>query len=198
MNIKREKNNFFKGYDYEIIDKDKKLRIIYAGNLDLYFILVFNNEIPYGKSATRSIKITKENYELYKIFDDLYEEVTNGKIFEDEEASNSISDYLSQRDLVDSNNNICWISDEGPREVEDSMTISKKEDAYNISFERNNDDNGFALKSAYSIGIRICNSGSRYGRYNIPFMRMFQKLQTIDPDIHQIDIEEIIYQKKKA
>ena len=134
MNIKREKNNFFKGYDYEIIDKDKKLRIIYAGNLDLYFVLVFNNEIPYGESATRSIKITKENYELYKIFDDLYEEVTNGKIFEDEEASNSISDYLSQRDLVDSNNNICWISDEGPREVEDSMTISKKEDAYNISF----------------------------------------------------------------
>jgi len=193
MKINRIDNNIIHGYDYELIEDNKKLKIIYAGNLDLYYILQFDDEIPYGEKASKTFDITKDNYELYKLFDELYNNIINGMIWEDEKRIKQSSIY---KDLVDKNKNICWISDEGQRELEDSLTISKEKDKIHLSFERNNQED-YPFKSAFSIGIRICNSGSRYDRFNIPFMRMFQKLQTIDPNYHQIDIEELLYQKRK-
>ena len=43
--------------------------------------------------------------------------------------------------------------------------------------------------------MRIRNSGSNYNPFNCIFMRMFQKLQEVDNDYHQIHFEELEYKR---
>ena len=47
-----------------------------------------------------------------------------------------------------------------------------------------------------SYSVRISNSGSRYGYFNIPFMNMYTKLCEYNPDYHQIHMEEYLYNEK--
>lgn len=198
MEIKKRENEDTELKDIILLQDGKKLLIHFAGNLDLYMGIYTGNLIGL-ENISIDFDITKENYEIYLIFDNLYKEIISGRPF-------GFSDYVYDIDykkygeykyLVDKNNNITWISDEGPDDISDKMIISKKDDdTYRLTFVRNEKDAPFYLKCVDGICVRFRNSRSRYKPFNASFMEMWQRLQYIDEDYHQIHMEELVYTKK--
>ena len=197
MEIKKEKNSM-NTYDFYFKDNNKTLIIMFARNLDLYMMLSDDIKIPYGESANKYFDITKENYEIFKLFEMLYNNIITGNLFDQELKYDK--DYTKSYEysiLVDSDKNINWISDDDSIDLADSVKIIKIDsDTYRLIFYRNSKSELVGLKHPYYISVRIRNSGSRYNLFNCPFMRMYNKLQEIDPDYHQIHMEEIKYLKK--
>ena len=170
-------------FDYSFKEGKKTLKILYGGNLDLYFTLGNGESIPDDAEASIDFDITKENYEIYKLFDDLYNEVINGQAFDpedevDDEFEHSFQETYQYSLLVDEDKTIHWISDDGPQELEDSVKFYKVDD------------------DTYSIIVRFSNSGSSYEPFNCAFMRMYQKLQNVDPQYHQVHLVELDYAKR--
>ena len=194
MEVKKIKNDMG-CYDFWLENDDKKLTILYGGTLDLYFILSVKKNIE-NKNIKIDFDITKENYEIYSLFDSLYNDILKGNIFDNGyfPKSNSFKNTYSL--LVDKKKNINWISDNGLIEAEDMLIISKKDDIYRLSFFRNDKELDAGFKNPFGISIRIRNSGSRYDPFNYVFMRMYNKMQEIDPNCHQIHFEEVLYTKK--
>ena len=65
MEIKREKNQF-NCFDYSLSNDGKELKVIYAGNLDLYFMVNNGKSIPYDENVSISYDITKDTAKLSK------------------------------------------------------------------------------------------------------------------------------------
>ena len=197
MDISR-KDNFIDSYNYEFNNGDNRLLISFERNMDLYFQLFLKKRIEFGKSAQINFDITKEDYDLFLLFDELYNDVISYKI---DEYNNRLNNkfYLQDRYeiLVDNNKNITWVSDEGQFDYEDAFKISKINcDIYRMTFIRNPIMGEFFLKNAHVISVRISNSGSRYDPFNIIFMRFFNNLQKIDPNNRQINNKENLSLKK--
>lgn len=218
-------------FNFSIRKDNQILNIIFGGNLDLYWNLFVESD---RKLTTTDIKreiyeesryifeITKENYFIYSLFDELYNDIKDSKIFvpynEPKELLNNIEDnydfgtYLSEDEINKSNNRykerdiyqklfddneIKWHSDDDYFKRADRIIIRKTEDAYILEFIRPKiSDTSYMYRPYRSISIRFRNSGSMYEPYNIIFMRMFNKLQAYDPNCHQMHIEELTYQKK--
>lgn len=72
-------------------DTDKKLKIMFGGNLDLYFVLDWSNGDP-------NFLIGKDNYDVYQIFDRLYHNIMNGNIVLEKE--NEIDFIISECELL--------------------------------------------------------------------------------------------------
>lgn len=196
MEITRDLNSD-KTYDYELKKDNKTLRILFGGNLDLYLSLSDGRVFDDRHKASITFDITKENYEIFEIIDDLYNETITANIHGEREEHEIDYSIASQyKDLVN-DGKIHWISDDGLRDAEDSFQLSKiDEDTYRFTFLRNDNRLDFGFKSPSSISVRIRNSGSYYAPFNCIFMRMYNRLQEIDPDYHQIHIEEYQYKKK--
>lgn len=199
MEIQKVKNTEG-SYDIWLKKDNKELKIMFAGNQDLYISLSNGDFIPQRQNTSMYFDITKENYEIFSAFDKLYNNIINGNIFDKDMHSKYRLDYLKSYDyhnIVDKEKNINWISDDGPEELEDRITISKSdEDTYRLTFFRNDKELDCGFKSNTSIFVRFRTSGSRYGFFYCPFMIMFQELQNLDPKYHQIHFAEIEYAKK--
>lgn len=197
MEIKKEKNSM-NTYDFYFKDNNKTLVIMFARNLDLYMMLSDDIKIPYGESVSKYFDITKENYEVFKLLEMLYNDIITGNLFDEELKYDK--DYTKSYEysiLVDKDKNINWISDDDSIDLADSVKIIKIDnDTYRLAFYRNGKSELVGLKHPYYISVRFRNSGSRYNLFNCVFMRMYNKLQEIDPDYHQIHMEEIKYLKK--
>ena len=197
IGIKKYENDM-KSCNFEFVDDEKTLKIMFAPNLDLYMSLSNGQTLPNDANVSLFFDITKENYEIFSLFDSLYKDIITGNVFPDSDLSTS--DFTKSYEysiLVDQDSNINWISDDGPIDVEDIVTISKyDDDTYRLIFRRNDKPMDFGFKSPRNIVVRFRNSGSRYNPFNCVFMRMFHKLQNIDPNYHQIHFEEIAYVKK--
>ena len=170
-------------YDYSLIDGDKELRIFFARNYDLFFILD-NHTLLSNENIEMDFNITKEDYDLYLIFDKAYNRFVTSK--------NNNLNYSFLHDfyqLVDEDNNINWISDEGPVDIEDKLVISKEEDSFRLRFIRS--DKNFDYNNS-GISIRVRNSGSRYNPFNVIFMELYDNLQSIDPLYRQINLYEYL------
>ena len=131
------------------------------------------------------------------MFDKAYNRFINSKY--NNSKKNDFLDYSSAHDfyqLVDDDNNINWISDDGPDDIEDRLVMSKEDDCYKLKFIRNDKSMDFGFKNKHGITVRIRNSGSRYNPFNCVFMRMYQELQNIDPNFRQMHFEDIKYIKK--
>lgn len=91
MEITRSKLTRENCYDFYLYDEDKILSIIFGGNLDLYWTLDIRNtktdneikKLMYTEYS-EIFTITKENYFIYSLFEDLYEDIKNARIFEKE------------------------------------------------------------------------------------------------------------------
>lgn len=178
-------------YDLELIKGNKFLKFIFGGNGDLCISLL---------AEDNSFEITKENSEIYKQFDKLYNSIKDCKIVDDKVFDADIdffsSDNISKRiknsqvykDLF-SDNCINYHSDNQIYEEATILKISKQEDNYTIEFITNEDD--------YIPSIEITNSGSRYGLLHMPFMQLYNALSKLDCTYHQMDIDEYMYVKKK-
>ena len=216
MEIVKRKGNQA-GYDFYLKQDNKILKIVFGGNLDLYWNLIIQTDkITKYTKLEETFVITKENYFIYSLFEKLLNDIKTANIYEPthpenkddifgratEEKCNKWNNRLKKsyyyQELYDSvTNTISWHSDEEEYSAADVVKISKVDDTFVLKFTRpelNRENNYFRLSN--SISIRFSNSGSRYDEFNIPFMRMYNELQDYDPNNHQIHLEELNFIKK--
>ena len=197
-------------------DSDKTLSFNFLGNGDLYWIFRSNES-----TDNHGFIITKENYQLYRLFLELFNDIKNINIFEDydlmiQERAEEIEE-LERPKILDSyrlynlsyynelynkdENKITWYSDETSSKVSNYLEIVQEDEIFKINFYTQEDIKGYDkdFKSDRYIPIRFRNSGSRYRPFNTLFMKMYNNMKLIDDvnDInHQISIDEYVYTKK--
>lgn len=204
LKIKKVMNEY-NIYDIKIINDEQEFNIVFGGNGDLYF---FTNKINFqDEHQVVNFEITKENYELYSLFDILYHKIINCDIYKIDEydLDRCTKEELEEKQIwYDEWNQelrdhppynlihdgvISWCHDEQRLEEANVLNIYKEEDRYRLEFIlRNTEFSPF-------IDIRFRNSGSRYEPFNMPFMELYQSLQAYDTEYHQIHIEEYLFQK---
>ena len=82
MEIKREKNSVVKDqYIYTFTENDRTLKILFAGNLDLYISIYDNSLRTIKENEKKDFYITKENYAVYCLFEELYEKIITGNVY---------------------------------------------------------------------------------------------------------------------
>ena len=187
-------------YNYDVITDDGCFSIVFGGNLDLYWI--YKHETSFLDTPdSKDFYITKENYFLYSLFNELYNDVKDYNIFtidnfdKEEEWLKRKNDFFEHdknnpRKLV-KDNKIEWHCDDFDYEDGSSFVIERLDDCYKLTFNKCKADSIFT-----SYAVRIRNSGSRYGYFNVIFMRMYNKLCNYDPNFHQVHIEEYMYHKR--
>ena len=86
LEIERSKNSH--GYDvFDIITDTGTFEISYENNLDLYWRYIYTNSID-KVGDTKTFKITKENYYLYLLFNELYHAIKENKPYNISMATN--------------------------------------------------------------------------------------------------------------
>lgn len=179
-------------YNLELDKDNKKLNFIFGGNGDLCIGLLSNDE-------DNGFEITKENNEIYRLFDKLFKSIANCHIVEDSEFDIQMgfnnADEINKEIKTSSiykelffENSINYHSDNYIYEEATILKIVPGEDKYILNF--------ISKEKDIMPHIEITNSGSRYGLLHIPFMYLYNDLCKIDPDYHQIDMEEYAYVKK--
>ncbi len=169
MNFSKELDE----YNNIVVTLSDALKIYFMNNLDLYF--EFLNVVD----KEQVFKITKDNYEIYSLFLNLYQSIIN---------DNKIKNQNNLNKLV-INKKIVWYSDEEEKKLANVLVIKKEEDII-LTFIKNKEKNN-------SNAIRIRNSGSRYYPFNINFMKLYRKLIKVEENIHQYHLEEFVYKKKR-
>jgi len=208
MKIVKQNSEF--GLNIYFLDNDDYLAFTFGGNLDLYWSIHSKNS-----SNKHCFIITKENYGVYKLFEQLFNDIENINIFgkidnlfygkqEYEKSRYKLFNCSNYNELFDKENNtITWYSDETAHEVANVLKIKKEKDLFKIEFYIQPYVEGYD-KDFYSLNyipIRFRNSGSSYDPFNVVFMRMYNDMSKID-DIndygHQIHIEEYLYSLNKV
>lgn len=230
MEITRYKNRE-SGYDYEFTQNNKTLRIVFGGNLDLYWSLETNQEYNSYEDMIKELYdtflITKENYQIYSLFKKLIDDVKNSNVYtpspeyktdEDEELIQvppspkqlkevkERNEELKNREgykRIISGDSLIWHSDDESIDIADTLKISEIDDKILLEFYRPElTGEKSAIRRPNVISIRFRNSGSYYLPYNVVFMRMYNELQSFDPELdyecHQIHFEELPYQLKRG
>ncbi len=179
-------------YNLEFDKNGKTLRFIFGGNGDLYIGL-------FSDGTDNVFEITKENNEIYKLFDKMFNAISNCKIVEDsqfdiemgfnhaDKTNKDIRSSLVYKSLF-FDNSINYHSDNYVYEEATILKIVPAEDKYILNFISKEND--------IMPGIEVTNSGSRYGLLHMPLMQLYNDLCKLDPGYHQIDIEEYAYTKK--
>ena len=216
--------NDFQTTDVYLIEENKTLLITFAGNGDLYWVIQNKACGENVKYSFDYFDISKDNYEVYSLFEQLFSDIKNINICENKEfplyveTDEEKKEYLENlelekemyrksnmshyNDLYDGVDTITWHSDETAYEVSNIVKIKKMDNIFRVEFSSQPNIDGYdeELNQPGYMSIRFCNSGSRYAPFNILFMRMFNKLQEVD-DVndygHQIHIEEYLYNNDK-
>ena len=218
MQVIKHENKF--GLIISFQEFEKQFDVSFGGNLDLYWTIRSKND-----SDCHEFIITKENYEVYKLFEELFDDIENIKIYTEPtipfyiETDEAKQEYINEleyeknkyrlynhsnyNELFDKENNtITWYSDETNHEVANILKIKKEKESFRLEFSIQPYKEGYDrdFNSLNYIPIRFRNSGSSYEPFNVIFMRMYEKMKQID-DInvygHQIHIEEYLYSQNK-
>ena len=218
MQVIKHENKF--GLIISFQEFEKQFDVSFGGNLDLYWTIHSKNE-----NDCHEFIITKENYEVYKLFEELFDDIENIKIYTEPtipfyiETDEAKQEYINEleyeknkyrlynhsnyNELFDKENNtITWYSDETNHEVANILKIKKEKESFRLEFSIQPYKEGYDrdFNSLNYIPIRFRNSGSSYEPFNVIFMRMYEKMKQID-DInvygHQIHIEEYLYSQNK-
>lgn len=206
MRLIKEESEF--GLNVFLEDSCKYICFSFGGNGDLYWSIHSKNK------DDNYFVITKENYNLYSLFLQLYNDIENINIFDVNdvplfiETKEEIDEYIKQRrehieyqkykcrNLNGSNynelfnkdkNTITWYSDETAREVANILKIIKCDDYFRIEFYIQPHIKGYDedFHTKNYIPIRFRNSGCRYDPFNIVFMKMYNCMHLLD-DINDI------------
>lgn len=206
MEFKKDKSEH--GYTIRLEKENSTLVIMFGGNGDLYWNVI--NKDDY-ESQKQYFTITKENYEIFSLFDKLYRRIENCDVYrvdpleeelclDDEERerlyerTKEMNEELSEEEAYEhlcTDTAIVWHSDGAPYGEGNRLSIYKSRDGEKFLLEFIKYDKNLDYHS-----VEISNSGSRYSPFNTVFMDHFNSLCEIDPDYHQIHIEEILYQKR--
>ena len=199
--------------------ENKYLDIVFGGTGDIYWIFD-NQEVAYLKEDPMydTLIIPKTDYDIYKIFEELYNDLINGKIYYPEkiqsyylnidpeaqekenkrcEDSNERIKNSSRYKKLVNNEVITWYSDEEYKDNAEIVRISKQMDYILREFIRQTkeDEQGqIRLPGWYSIRFRL--DGSTYTPCDTVFWRHFNNLQQYEPIIHNEFNSENSFQKK--
>lgn len=176
-------------------NEDKHLDVIFGGNGDIYWVYD-NLEQLYAEedSMYEAFTIPKEEINLYKIFNELYEDLVNCRIFvpettelipggikKDQERCRRNNENLKKDpryNMLVQNGVITWYSDEEYREIAEIVRITKNDNGILLEFIRQSiidDMNMKRMPGWYSIRFRT--SGSTYTPCDMVFWRHFNNLQ---------------------
>lgn len=176
-------------------NEDKHLDVIFGGNGDIYWVYD-NLEQLYAEedSMYEAFTIPKEEINLYKIFNELYEDLVNCRIFvpettelipggikKDQERCQRNNENLKKDpryNMLVQNGVITWYSDEEYREIAEIVRITKNDNGILLEFIRQSiidDMNMKRMPGWYSIRFRT--SGSTYTPCDMVFWRHFNNLQ---------------------
>ena len=200
MKLTIEKDEF--GTQVHLKENENELTIKFGGTGDLYWTIRSRDVNKHN-----TITITKENYDLYRLFDNLYEDIKDINLHEERNVDEEIYrvyNYSNYNELFNRENKmITWYSDETAHDTANILKIQKEDDSYKVSFGTQPDIKGYDedSKSDYHISIRLCNSGSRYYPFNTIFMMMYNelvKLEDVNDYGHQIHMEEYLFEKEKT
>lgn len=202
MKVIKHENEF--GLIIYFKELDKQFDVSFSGNGDLYWTICSENV-----NDDNNFIITKENYEVYRLFEELFDDIENIKIFDDEEyitfylkTEEEKQEYIkNQKDEIEyeknkyrlfnlsnynelfdkENNTITWYSDETNHEVANILKIKKENESFELEFYIQPYIEGYDrdFNSLYHIPIRFRNSGSSYDPFNIVFMRMYEKMKQV-------------------
>lgn len=186
-------------YDIRIEENDDKhLDVLFGGNGDIYWIYD-NYEVADVEedSMYEAFEIPSTEPGIYKIFNELYEDLVNCRIFvpeinelypgqikEDEERCHRSNEDLKKDyryNLLVKDKVITWYSDEEYHEIAEIVRITKTETGILLEFIRQStrDDMGsLRLPGWYSIRFRT--SGSTYTPCDMVFWRHFNNLQNYE------------------
>lgn len=202
MQVIKYENEF--GLIISFQELDKQFDASFSGNGDLYWTIHSKNT-----NDDNNFIITKENYEVYRLFEELFDDIENIRIFDEEyipfylETEEEKQEYIkNQKDEIGyeknkyrlfnhsnynelfdkENNTITWYSDETNHEVANILKIKKEKELFKLEFYIQPYIEGYDrdFNSLYHIPIRFRNSGSSYDPFNIVFMRMYRKMKQID------------------
>lgn len=192
MKITRQQNKKFTEeqlYDYTIEEEGKKLQIKVNRSGDLLWLMDDQEPSDYAVFT-----ITQENEYLYSLFVKLYIQIMRYQEVskDDQDKQMSIAHYL-----LTNNGNITWYSDKDDIDETDVLSISKKEDAFELEFAHQDTDFPIYHKPGM-FDICFAAKDSRYYPFNQMFMSMYRELQQYNPEYHQIHIDELDYAKKKT
>ena len=209
MEISKNKSQFGAS-DITICSGDKKFQLFFGGDLDLYWSCI---DLSQDTNDVVRFNITKENYFLYSLVEELYERIKNCRVFDVEEcelefcetseevdelykrkqdSNERLKGFSNYEKLFDNSTGIIsWHDDESIFEEGNVVNIIPGDEEFVLEFVP-----GVKCDAYDMIGIRFRNSGSTYTPFNSVFMRMFNQLQEYDPNYHQVHIEEILYNQK--
>ncbi len=186
--------------DQVILTEDNKLlKIQLMNNGDLYWKIDDNKD-----SKIKLFEIKKKDYQVYELFEILYNDIKNKNIYniyneinmctskeQIQKVYNSYEqekNYICDYEDINSDLSITWVSDNNYYNISNFVTILKKDDKFILIFN---------LRDYQSRNvIQFSNSCSRYKPYNICFMKHFRNLYNLEINKNQIHIDEYLYLKK--
>lgn len=152
--------------------------------------------------------ITKENFGVYRLFEQLFFDMETINIFVDDipfysDDEEEVKEYLQRRqkrneklkkqyrlhnlahynELFDkASQTITWYSDETSRKVSNFLTIKREKDTFKIDFyiQPHISDYDKDFHSIGYISVRFRNSGSSYDPFNVIFMKMYNEMREVD------------------
>ena len=202
MKVVKYENEF--GIIISFQELDKQFDVSFGGNGDLYWVIRSKSG-----NDNHSFIITKENYEVYRLFEKLFDDIENIKIFADydipfyiktdeekqkyfENRKKEMENEKNKYRLFNHSNynelfnkekyTITWYSDETNHDVANILKIKKENESFKLEFYIQPYIEGYDrdFNSLKYIPIRFRNSGSSYDPFNVIFMRMYQQMQQID------------------
>lgn len=186
--------------DQVILTEDNNLlKIQLMNNGDLYWKIDDNKD-----SKIKLFEIKKKDYQVYELFEILYNDIKNKNIYniyneinmctskeQIQKVYNSYEqekNYICDYEDINSDLSITWVSDNNYYNISNFVTILKKDDKFILIFN---------LRDYQSRNvIQFSNSCSRYKPYNICFMKHFRNLYNLEINKNQIHIDEYLYLKK--
>ena len=85
--------NYFQTTDVYLIEENKTLLITFAGNGDLYWVIQNKACGENVKYSSDYFDISKDNYEVYSLFEQLFSDIKNINICENKELT-KLRDWL--------------------------------------------------------------------------------------------------------
>ena len=180
---------------YEFEDGELTLQI-YMEDDSLYWKASSKDNNP----IYQTIALTKENYFIYKLFGDLYDDIATYSVFDHLAVNGSVKDVndyfrkIKRHKEVFDGSHVIWKTLDENDNI-NAVRISKEDDKILIEFAKlvsGKDD-----IDPSDISLRFNTKDKSDKPYTTPFVTMFRKLATYNPEYHQTHIEEYLYKLAK-
>ena len=210
MQIERKPNEYYHElYSYSFKDDHTILSIYLTEDKNLNFMIT-NQELQTAEEELNEFLITKENYELYMLFKELIDdfEKMSPLIEKSREVLEQFEDdYITNNEFANNNRyynrNLNFITFDYPEIYKDRCITWASDNSYGFMINLlkiREVPRGIRISIKTSVktdiflgrNVKIHNSYSRQNPFSFLFMSFYYKLQSIDPNYHQMNLFELI------